>query len=66
GACKTNCQALGESGAMDAKMSQAITKKHEEEIKDVLTPEQYKKWLLWCGERPAHGWNTVPTQHHHA
>jgi hypothetical protein len=53
GTCRTDCMATKENGAQDAPVSKAIVEKHEQEVKQVLTPDQWAKWQAWCRERPA-------------
>lgn len=30
-----------------------VADKHEAQVKEVLTPDQYTKWLTWCADQPA-------------
>jgi len=52
--CKTDCVALNKEAARDGAMSPAILAKHQERIQNVLTQEQYGKWLEWCSENDGH------------
>lgn len=53
--CKTDCAAMDASGAKEPALSQALMEKHQEQIRTALTPEQYKQWLTWCGDRSRKG-----------
>jgi hypothetical protein len=53
--CQTDCTALQERGGSDPAMAQAMLEKHRENIRTVLSKDQYAKWLDWCGERPTKG-----------
>jgi hypothetical protein len=53
--CETDCTALQETGERDPELAQAMLEKHRENIRAVLTKEQYGKWLTWCDDRPAKG-----------
>jgi hypothetical protein len=53
--CETDCTAMQESGQSDPALAQAMLDKHRENIRSVLTKEQYDKWLTWCDDRPAKG-----------
>lgn len=47
--CKKECDAMmKDKGTMD----HAAMDKHETEIKAVLKPEQYDKWVAWCNTQP--------------
>lgn len=50
--CKTDCVGLQEGGEMDPELSGAALKRHEDEVKRLLTEDQYHKWMKWCSERP--------------
>lgn len=32
-----------------------VADKHEAQVKEVLTPDQYTKWVAWCADQPAKG-----------
>lgn len=53
--CQTDCTAMQERGGSDPALAQAMLEKHRENIRTVLSKEQYGKWLAWCEERPAKG-----------
>lgn len=53
--CQTDCMAIQETGESDPALAQAMLEKHRENIRAVLTKEQYDKWLAWCDQRPAKG-----------
>lgn len=53
--CETDCTALQETGERDPELAQAMLEKHRENIRAVLTKEQYGKWQQWCDKRPAKG-----------
>lgn len=48
---KANETKMTENQTADAKAK--MMDKHEGKIKEVLTAEQYGKWLTWCAEQPA-------------
>lgn len=50
--CKTDCVGPLEGGEKDPELSGAALKHYEDELKKLLTEEQYAKWMKWCGERP--------------
>lgn len=45
-ACKSDYGMAKDTGTKTASVS-----KHESELKEALTPEQYAKWEKWCAER---------------
>lgn len=53
--CQTDCTAMQERGGSDPAMAQAMLEKHRENIRTVLSKDQYDNWLAWCGERPTKG-----------
>ena len=53
--CKTACAAVSETGERDVKTAAAVMEKHEDEVRKVLTEEQYNKWQTWCSERDGRG-----------
>ncbi len=53
-ACKTDCAVTPETKGTDAGISGAVMKRYEEQLHDLLTPEQWASWTKWCGERPDH------------
>ena len=46
-----------ECGAMKAEEKAEdkaeLAEKHQSQIKEVLTADQYNKWLAWCAQQPA-------------
>jgi len=53
--CETDRTALQETGERDPELAQAMLEKHRENIRAVLSREQYEKWQQWCDKRPAKG-----------
>lgn len=53
--CETDCTAMQETGKRDPALAQAMLEKHRENIRAVLSKEQYDKWQTWCEQRPAKG-----------
>ncbi len=51
-ACKTECAATPEATQPDARISGAVLKRYEEELRTILDKDQYAKWEKWCSERP--------------
>ncbi|MFZ1687197.1 MAG: hypothetical protein WAU70_07235 [Flavobacteriales bacterium] len=50
--CKTECLGPLEGGEKDPEMSGAALKHYEDELRKLLTEEQYTKWQKWCNDRP--------------
>lgn len=48
---KKECAAHDASTAAEAKTK--LADKHEGQIKEVLTSDQYTKWMTWCSQQPA-------------
>lgn len=38
-----------------AEVKAKVADKHEAQVKEVLTPDQYTKWVAWCADQPAKG-----------
>lgn len=53
--CKTDCMALQESGDVDPALAEGLLHKHQEEVRRVLSKEQFEQWTAWCAERPTKG-----------
>ena len=53
--CQTDCMALQEGGGTDAALAEGLLQKHREDVRRVLTKDQFDKWTAWCAERPAKG-----------
>ncbi len=51
-ACKTECAATPEAPQPDTRISGAVLKRYEEELRTILDKDQYAKWEKWCSERP--------------
>lgn len=51
-ACKTDCAITPESRKTHADISGAVLKRYEEELRAMLSPEQWAKWSEWCAARP--------------
>ncbi|QQR86728.1 MAG: hypothetical protein IPJ76_00450 [Flavobacteriales bacterium] len=48
---KKECTAAEATKSVETKAK--ITDKHEAQVKEVLTLDQYTKWLTWCADQPA-------------
>lgn len=48
---KKECAAHDASTTAETKAK--VADKHEAQVKEVLTSDQYTKWLTWCAEQPA-------------
>lgn len=53
--CETDCTALQQTGERDPELAHAMLEKHRENLRAVLSREQYDKWQKWCEKRPAKG-----------
>jgi hypothetical protein len=53
-ACETDC-AMRRERDDDPRALQGVMEKYLEEVREVLGEEQYKRWVQWCGQRPAKG-----------
>lgn len=47
---QASCKKEYDASKADATKATASVNKHEEQLKAVLTPEQYTKWSQWCAE----------------
>lgn len=47
---QASCKKDHDANKADMTKSSASVSKHEEQLKAVLTPEQYTKWAQWCAE----------------
>ena len=48
---KKECAAHDATTTAEAKTK--VSDKYKAQVKEVLTPDQYTKWLTWCAEQPA-------------
>ena len=51
-AIQADCKKACAMASKDASMQHA-SDKHAEQLKGVLTPEQYTNWVAWCAKNPA-------------
>lgn len=53
--CQTDCTALQERGGSDPALAEAMLQKYREDVRKLLTKDQFDQWNSWCDKRPAKG-----------
>lgn len=56
--CKKECE--GMKGSADKDHMRTMSDKHDAQIKAVLSPDQYSKWVAWCGTQGMKNKGTNP------
>ena len=53
--CKTACKAPEVGTTAGPAMSRTLLEKHQERIGQLISKEQYDKWIVYCKQRPGDG-----------
>lgn len=61
--CKTDCTVRNAEGGLTTQLSAELLRKHQERLAQVLTPEQFMKWVSYCQTREAEGRQPQPMGH---